>query len=197
MIGRLRLARRSTWVALVLSAALPPVSALAATEESAGEELFWTVVNLLLLFFVLWFFGRKPLVGWFRDRRDRIQGEVESAANLRREAEERHARWQQKLSELETELEEIRRTSRARAETERDRILEDARAAAERIRSDAHVAIDHELRRARESLRSEASDLSVELAAELLRGQVTDADRDRLIDEFVAKIEQPSSGSGS
>ena len=197
MIGQPRLARRTAWIVLVLSAALSPASALAATDESAGKEFFWTVLNLLLLFFVLWFFGRKPLVGWFRDRRDRIQEEVETAANLRREAEEHYARWQQKLSELETELEEIRRASRARAETERDRILEDARAAAERIRSDAHVAIDHELRRARESLRREASDLSVELAAELLRGQVTDTDRDRLIDEFVAKIEQPSSGSRS
>jgi len=197
VIGAPRVAHRAACAALIFSTALLPGSALAAGGESSGDEFFWTVLNLLLLFGVLWFFGRKPVVSWFSDRRDRIQGEVESAANLRREAEERYARWQRKLGELETELEEIRSTSRGRAETERDRILEDARAAAERIGADARAAIDQELRRAREALRREASDLSVELAAELLRGQVTDADRDRLIDEFVAKIEQPSSGSGS
>ena len=190
--------RRATCFVGFLAAAVTPGTALAAGDgESAGAEFFWTIVNLFLLFGVLWFFGRKPLVAWFAERRDRIQGEVEAAANLRREAEERHARWERKLGELETELEEIRGSVRARAETERARILEDARNAAERIRADAEISIDQELRRARDELRREAADLSVELAADLLRGQLTDVDRDRLIDEFVAKIEQPSSGSGS
>lgn len=194
--GRHRLLR-APWVATGLCAALAPGTAVAAGGESGGGILIWQVLNLGILFAVLWFFARKPLVGWFRGRRDRIEGDVESAAKLHREAEERHARWQQKLAELESELEEIRRAARDRAGSERERILEDAHAAAERIRADARVAIDHELRRAREALRDEASNLSVELAAELLRGQVTDADRDRLLDEFVAEIERPSSGSGS
>ena len=61
-----------------------------------------------------------------------------------------------------------------------------------------HVEVEQELRRAREQLRDEASALSIQLASELLRAQVTDTDRDRLLDEFTAKIEQPSSnGSGS
>ncbi len=192
----IRVWHRSLRAAVCLCGALAPGSALAAGGESGAGILFWQALNLTILFAVLWFFARKPLVAWFRERRDRIEGEVESAAKLQREAEERHAHWQRKLAELEGELEEIRRTARGRAETEREGILEAARAAAERIRADARVAIDQELRRAREALRDEASDLSVELAAELLRGQVTGADRDRLIDEFVAKIEQPSTGSG-
>lgn len=190
--------RTASRVVSALAGVFAPGAALAAGDGgSAGTEIFWTVVNLLLLFGVLWYFGRKPLVAWFAERRDRIQGEVEAAADLRREAEERHARWERKLGELETELEEIRGSVRARAETERERILADARSAAERIRADAEVSIDQELRRAREELRREAADLSVELAADLLRGQITDTDRDRLIEEFVSKIEQPSSGSGS
>ena len=84
-----------------------------------------------------------------------------------------------------------------RAETEKQRILEEARAAAERIRSDARAAVDQELRRARDELRREASDLSIELAGEILRNQVTGTDRDRLMDEFIAKVERPGSGSGS
>jgi F-type H+-transporting ATPase subunit b len=178
---------------------LAPASALAASDgESVARDLIWRVVNLALLLAVLFVFARKPMQAFFQDRRERIQGELQSAAQLRKEAEQRYAKWQRQLVDLDAELERVRATARERAEAERERILADARAAAERIRSDAHVAVEQELRRAREQLRDEASALSIQLASELLQAQVTDTDRDRLLDEFTAKIEQPSSnGSGN
>lgn len=191
-------------------------SAAFASEGAAGAvgDVVVRIVNVALLLGVLWYFGRKPISAFFRERRMKIEADVEASARLRAEAEERHAHWQRKLANLDAELDQIRATARDRAEVEGQRVLEDARASAERIRRDARSAIDQELRRAREELRREASDLSVELAGDLLRRQVTDADRDRLLDEFIAKIEptgdllrkpatdadrdeQPASGSGS
>ena len=53
------------------------------------------------------------------------------------------------------------------------------------------------MRRARDLLRAEASELAIELAGERLRQQVSDADRDRLVDEFVARIEAGDAGARS
>ena len=92
---------------------------------------------------------------------------------------------------LDAEIESIRQLAQERAETERERILTDAEAAAERIRNDARAAIDQELRRAREQLREDASDLAIELAGERLREQITDSDRSRLLDEFIDRIASP------
>ena len=50
--------------------------------------------------------------------------------------------------------------------------------------------MDQELRRAREELRREAAELAVELAAETLRARVGDADRERLVDDFIVTIER-------
>jgi len=195
---RARLLRSRALASLLALAVLTPAPALASSDESAAWDLIWRVVNLALLLAVLFVFARKPIQTFFRDRRDRIQGELQSAAQLHKEAEQRYAKWQRQLVDLDAELERVRATARERAEAERERILADARAAAERIRSDAHVAVEQELRRAREQLREEASALSIQLASELLQAQVTDTDRDRLLDEFTAKIEQPASnGSGS
>jgi len=196
---RERLKRSCALAPLLALVVLAPASALAASgSESVAWDLIWRVVNLALLLAVLFVFARKPIQAFFQGRRERIQGELQSAAQLRKEAEQRYAKWQRQLIDLDVELERIRATARERAEAERERILADARAAAERIRSDAHVAVEQELRRAREQLRDEASALSIQLASELLQAQVTDADRDRLLDEFTAKIEQPSpNGSGS
>lgn len=190
--GVLRAALAAGW----LLAAGPGV-ARAAGDEGGVVDLVWRVVNLALLLAVLYAFARKPIVGWFRDRRDQIQGELASAAQLRRESEERHASWQRRLTQLEDELATIRASARERAEAERERILADARATAERIRNDARAAVDQELRRAREELREEVADLSVRLAGEMLSGQVGDGDRDRMLDEFIARVESaPAGGPG-
>src|SRR5262249_18810355 len=95
---------------------------------------------------------------------------------------------QRRLVDLERELTEIRTGAQERADAERASLLADARAAAERIRSDAATAVERELRRARANLREEASQLAVELAAGILRETVTAQDRDRLIDEFIERV---------
>jgi F-type H+-transporting ATPase subunit b len=82
-----------------------------------------------------------------------------------------------------------------RAAAEREHIVADANAAAERIRSDARAAVDQELRRARAELRREAAELAIEIAAQTLRTGVTDADRARLVDEFIETIESGSRGA--
>lgn len=180
---------RAAWAALCLVLAAAPAWA-SGGEEGGGESLLWPAVNFALLIGALIYFARKPVQAFFASRRGAIHDELERSAELQRQAEERHARWQRKLVDLERELDEIRRLGRERAEAEREQILADARAGAERIERTARSAIDQELRRAREQLREEASQLAVELASGLLRERVTDADRDRLLDEFIARVEQ-------
>lgn len=185
---------RNAVALLVTLQALPAY----ASDPSAGglQTLFWPAINLVILIAALVYFTRKPLQAFFEQRRSKIQGELQSAADQLATAETTYAKWQRRMIDLEGELDEIRATSRERAEAERQRIIEDARAAAERIRRDATAAVELELRRARDSLREEATQLAIDLAAERLTREVTDADRDRLVDEFIDLIAStPDSGA--
>ena len=119
------------------------------------------------------------------------------AGELLRKAEAGYASWNRKLVELESELEEIKVVARRRAEEEREELLAEARAAAERIKRDAVAAVDQELRRAQAKLHGEASALAVEVAAGILRDQVRPADRDRLLDEFITHVERIPVQDGS
>jgi F-type H+-transporting ATPase subunit b len=161
-----------------------------ASEDSATglQALLWPAVNLVILISVLVYFARQPLRTFFDKRRRDIQSELQTAADQLAEAETTYANWQRRMIDLDRELDEIRETSRQRAEAERERIIEDARATAARIRRDTTAAVELELRRAREILREEAAQLAIELAGERLHREVTDSDRDRLIDEFIARI---------
>jgi F-type H+-transporting ATPase subunit b len=179
-----------TRLALLPALLVLVVASRAAASEGGGVMAFvWEAGNLLLLLGVLVYLGRKPVLNYLSERRQRIQDNLTGSERLLEEAEGRLAEWTEKAARLDQEIEGLRQLARERAEQERAQILEDARVTAERIKSDAASGVDREVERAKQALRDEAADLSVELAGKLLQEQVTDGDRDRLVDEFVAEIE--------
>ena len=183
--------------ALVLIAGVAQASG--DSHEGADEVLKETIyqgLNLALLLGVLFYFGRKPISEFFSNRRSEIHSELNEAARLLAEAEQRNSELQRRLVYLGSEIEEIREEAGRRAEEEAERILADANATAERIRRDAQAGVAQELRRAQSALRDEAADLALEMAARKLSEQVGDADRERLVDEFILRVEA-NSGEGA
>lgn len=164
--------------------------------ESHLSHVLYQALNLALLLGVLIYFGRKPIADFFKTRREAIHDELSESAELLAKAEQRNSELQRRLIDLNSELEEIREMAGRRAEEEAERILADASATAERIRRDAQAAVAQELRRAKTELREEAADLALEIAARKLNDQVVDGDRERLIDEFITRVE-PAPGTGA
>jgi F-type H+-transporting ATPase subunit b len=162
-----------------------------ASEEGGGHqsELFWHAINLALVLGVIFYFARSPVRTYMAERRQSIEDGLEAARQGLAEAERQLAECSGRMTSLDHEVEEIRRSVRAQAENERERLLADARVLAERIRRDAHAAVEQESRRARQQLRNEAAEMAVRLAGDLLARQVTDSDRARLVDEFVERVE--------
>lgn len=182
--------------ALALLVVVAPAAARAASEGGHGGSsmtVVWHALNLLILVGALVYFGRGPIASFLASRRTQIEDGIESAGRELAEAERRLAECERRAASLEGELDEIRRVVRQQAEGDRDRLLAEANATAARIRRDAVAAAEQEARHARDELRAETVDLAVKIAGDLLRGQVTDADRARLVDDFVARIEQPAS----
>jgi F-type H+-transporting ATPase subunit b len=160
----------------------------------------WQAVNLALLLGVLFAVARKPITAYFAERREQIKNDIKSADKLLAESKKQFSEWQGKLVELEAEVQTIRDETRQRAQDERDQIVAAAHDSAERIRSDAVAAVDQELRRAQVELREEAANLAVDLAASIITEQVDDRDRDRLLDEFITRVEPTAiqdSGTGN
>ncbi len=162
----------------------------AARAESELSHQLWEVANLALLLVVLVYLARKPVLAYLDGRRDKIRGHIESAQEVLREARERLAEWSQRADRLEAEVKQIREAAYRAASQERDAVLAEARATAERIRQSASSVIERELFLAREALKAEVANLATELAARILEEKVDASDRSRLVDEFIERIEQ-------
>ena len=186
---------RARLAAFAVTALLP---ALAFAEEHGGgheSNVLWHAINLALVVGVIVYFARNPIRAFMATRRTTIESSIETAKRELETAEARLAECNARIASLDREIDGIKSAVRAPAEGARDRLLADARAAAERIRRDAAIAVEQEGRRARNELREEAAELAVRLAGDLLQRSVGDADRARLVDEFVANVESAPQSS--
>jgi len=167
----------------------------AAAEAEHRKEFIFEWVNLLLLIGVLVYFARKPVQDFLAGRRDQIAKNIASSEQLLSDAERKLAEWNAKAARLDSDVAAILESTRKSAAAEKAAILADAENSAARIRQSAVGIVDRELRTARVALRKEAAELAVSLAGSLLREQTSDADKSRLVDEFIAKIESaPGAG---
>ncbi|MFP8874944.1 MAG: hypothetical protein VCB42_10600 [Myxococcota bacterium] len=182
------------------AALLTAAPALAAGDAEGGSDwgiFFWELLNLALLIGAIIYLGRRGIRDYFTNRRIGIRNDLDQATQLLKEAEDRYATWEAKLADLDSELQKIRETEQRRVKQERGHLLEEARLNAERIAENASALVERELRRAEESLRREASELAVEMAARYLSERVNDDDRKRLMDEFITRVEETRASDGA
>jgi F-type H+-transporting ATPase subunit b len=193
-----RIVSREPWArSLPLAAAAILLASPAHAASGGVMDLVWQGINLLILLAVLVYFARKPVQDFFASRREQIQQDLAESARLLESAESRYAEWQRKLIELDQETQRIRSEGVRHAEEDAAQILADAQAAADRIHRDAEAAVEQELRRAQQELRAEAVALATEMAERILKEQLADNDRERLLDEFIVSVEPGSKAAGT
>jgi F-type H+-transporting ATPase subunit b len=153
------------------------------------------VVNFGILAAGYYLLGRKPIAAALQSRRDSIAKEIEEAQKMRKEAEARAKIYQAKLDTLEEEVRTAREALIRAGEAERDRIVAEAEAKAERMRKDAEFLVLQELKQIRIDLWRDTLDAAVTAAEELLRQRVTQADQERLAEDYLADLgAKPSAG---
>lgn len=190
--------RRRLVPAATLLASLVAVTAAHAVEGGHGEAhggdgaawltLAFSAVNFAIFAFLIQRYAWPAVREFLANRHDEVATAMAAAETARREADAIRREYAEKEAGLEETrrhmLEEIRLTAAADCE----RLMNEAQAAAERLRADAERQAEHDLARARRELRAEAARLAAELAEKEVRAKLTDADRSRLLKEFVEGV---------
>jgi F0F1-type ATP synthase membrane subunit b/b' len=165
-------------------------------EAHGGHEAFSVgtfiaqLINFGVLLFILIFFGlyfRGGLLNKFlRGKHDQLKGDIDGAARLRDEAQQKSDAQAKRIAELEQEVAHLRETMRQDAEREQTRMLEAARVRAQQMQEDMRNQIEAEVKLAAAELRAEAARAAVALAEAMVRQSVGFEDERRLAREFVA-----------
>ena len=180
---------------IAVAACLVALPAMAAAEGGsdnifAGDlgNMIWTLVIFVLVLVVLGKFAWGPILEQLQKRESFIRDSLEEAKQDREAAEETLKKYEVKLAEARSEATTIVDEGRRAGEEVRQRVEADAKAEAAKIVERAR----HEIDLAKESALNEiyglAGKLSTEVAAKVIRKELSPEDHDRLIREATDKI---------
>lgn len=187
--GRLCFSSLAVAVALVLLM-VPDAYAAAGGEDGPTNWPGYAmkVVNMVILVgFLYWLLAQK-IKEFFVSRQEGIKTTLEQARIAKEEAEQKYKEYTEKLEKATEEIAGISDMIRAQGQAEKERIIEDARKAAEKMKEDTQARVEQELKQAGNLLRAEAVKLSVEMAEELLKRNITGADHDVMVKDYLDKV---------
>ena len=172
------------------------VAALILAQESGNtnpilpkfNELIVGIFAFGVLFIILWRVALPRANQTLEERTKNIEGKLEHAERERQQAEELLRQYRQRLANAEQEAQRIIEEARANAERLRKDLMAKAEQEADRVINQGREAIRGERDRAVRELRTEVGSLAVELATRVI-GDSLDRDRQlRLIDQYIEQL---------
>jgi F-type H+-transporting ATPase subunit b len=113
---------------------------------------------------------------------------MENAAKEKIKAEKKYREYSEKIEKASQEIDGIMEMIKAQGSAEKQKIIEDAGRVAQKMKEDAQARIEQEFNKASYQLRSEAVQLSVQMAEEILKKNITAQDHEVMVREYMDKV---------
>ncbi len=119
------------------------------------NSFLFPYINLIIFLILAYFILRKPFVGAIAAKRESFNELVKKASAAKLEAEKRNQELKNRLSQLDKEVDEIRKQFKDQAELEAKAIIQNAEQLAEHLRKEAKRIADAEVAAARSAIEQE------------------------------------------
>ena len=154
------------------------------------KKMGWPVANFIIFLGVIYYFGNKPIAEYLASRKATIRKDLDDAAALNATATAQLATIEQKLKALPGELDALRARGAEDIKAEEARIAAAAAADRERLLDQTRREIELQVRLAKKEILEHAADLSVQLATERIKNEVTPDDQSRLVDRYLDQVKK-------
>ena len=159
--------------------------------------MIWTIVVFVISMFIL----RRavfPRIGEALDNRaKKIEGDIDAAAELRKEADKVLDEYRERLKEARAQSDEIVQRARQAAETHEREAKEQGREMIAEASQRAQRDIESATKRALDDLRREVADLTIMATERVTRKTLDDADQRRLVEEALGELDFSGLSSGA
>jgi F-type H+-transporting ATPase subunit b len=183
----LLLATLASWAGFLLL--VQPVLASEGSEDKWGAWLtIGRFFNLAVVVGLLVYVARKPLANFYASRSGFIKEQLAEAQRARQEAEAKLSEMEMRMNRLNEEIEAIKLEAEIDARAEHDRLVAAAERDAAKIVERARQEIDGMTRAAHLELKSYVAELSVKMAEEKIRSEITGTDQSRLFSDFIGDL---------
>lgn len=152
-------------------------------------NIVFSIVAFVILYLLLSKFAFSKLFGIMEQRRQMVLQQMDEAAKTREQAVAYVEEQKQALQQARQEAQAIIQQSQATSNNQVDKILDQAKTEAARLKDEAVRDIESEKNKAVEALRSELGTASVRIASKLLEKEVqTDGEQEQLVDQYLKEV---------
>ena len=176
-------------LAVILAAT--PAAAATGPFFSLGNTDFIVLLGFLLFIAVLFYFKVPGILAGLLDKRaDQIKSELDEAKSLREEAQALLASYERKQKEVQAQADRIVATAKSEAASAAEQAKLDLQASITRRLAAAQDQIASAEASAVKEVTNRAVTVAIAAAREVIAGQVTASDANKMIDESIATVEQ-------
>ncbi|MEM9832334.1 MAG: F0F1 ATP synthase subunit B [Bacteroidota bacterium] len=151
--------------------------------------IFWQLVGFLILLFVLGKFAWKPILNALNERESSIEEALLSAEKAKEEMKQLQASNEQLLAEARKERETMLKEATAAANKIKDAAREEGEKERKRMVDDASVEIENQKKAALADVKQQVAALSVQIAEKILRENLkADAAQKSYVDKLVSDL---------
>ena len=154
-----------------------------------------SIINFAIFVGIVVYFAGGKIQDFYANQRDGIIADRDASKLLRQAAEAKFEEYSQRLDKLDEERKELLDLYHKQGEEEKERLVADAKAQVEKMRTDAELVIQQEMRRAIAALEEQAVDLAITLAEKQLVSKVDDGVQSQIVDAYVADLNQMDSNA--
>ena len=152
-------------------------------------QMLISLCNLIILFLILKKFLYKPVRRALEERKQAVEGVYADAQKALDTANASQTEYERELAGIRERADSMLASATADANKRSEAILSDARERADGMMRQAKNDISLERRKAESGIRSEIADVSTALTEKLLAREINSDDHRKLIDDFLAEME--------
>lgn len=160
--------------------------------EGTSKEMLidfaWRVANFVVLVGFLYWLLAKKVREYFLERRQTIKSTIDEKVAEKEETEKKFREYSEKLDKATEEISDIFEMIKSQGTVEKEKIIEDAKKAAAKMKEDAQTRMEQEFKAARNQLRAEAAQLAVEMAEGLLKKNIKQEHHDFMVRDYLDKV---------
>lgn len=147
-----------------------------------------TIVNFVVLYFILKHFFFKPVNNTIVTRQEEINSKIKDANENEEKSKQMLTQHQKLLKNSKQEGKSIVEDYKNKAEKVSGDVIKDAQQEAQLILNRAKVEVNREKEKAEADIKNQVVDLAILVSSKALEGSIDEKQHRKLIEDFIAKV---------
>jgi F-type H+-transporting ATPase subunit b len=158
------------------------------------KDWVWPIINFAIIVFILIKFFARPMKEFFKKRTEMIERSIKEAEEAKQFAQKALAEVKERLRNSEREANDIIESARKAGEREKEVLIAEGERLKNKIIAQAKANVEFELKKAKETIKSEAALLALDLAERQIKERLGKKEHDALIEEYIKRLAKNTHG---